>query len=262
MGLPDVVNSEDAMKIVCNHFGDEAFSRMAESLKRSVALHCPDAEFVEIVTDQPDEKPGMLRHYTDNHAKLLEWRDAVYAGSDGERLVLMDADTLVLGDLAFAFDETFDIGWTWRPGRLPVNSGVVYVRVNDRSRAFMDAWVERDSKLMEHRALAAHGRSKYGGANQAAFMWLITHGGGQDIALCHPLMCKHWNSVDQTWCDFNEETRVLHIKGRLRDACMGVGQSSFFKALKTLSVDGVESQITIDRLAEIWRKYDATEVMA
>lgn len=250
------------MKIICNHFGDEAFGRMGQALKLSVEANCPDAEFVEVITDRPNERPGLLRHYTDNHAKLLEWRDAVNEADDGEHLVLMDADTLVLGDLSPAFEEPFDMGWTWRPGRLPVNSGVVYVRVNDRSRAFMDAWAARDAALMEHRALASHGRSKYGGANQASFMWLITHGGGHDIARCHALMCKHWNSVDQTWCDFDENTRVLHIKGRLREACLGTGQSAFFKALKTLSVDGVESQITIDRLAEIWREYDAQGVMA
>lgn len=249
------------MNIICNHFGDDAFGRMAKALERSVELNCPDATFMEIVTERPAEQPGMLRHYTDNHAKLCVWRDALTYLDDGDEAVLMDADTVVLGDLSAAFDKSYDIGWTWRPGRLPVNSGVVYVRVNDRSRAFMDAWVERDTQLMTHRSLADHGRRKYGGANQASFMWLITHGKGQDIADCHALMCKHWNSVDQTWCDFDEKhTRVLHIKSRLRDACMGVEPSAFFKTLKTLSVNGVESQITIDRLAEIWRKYDTQGV--
>lgn len=245
------------MKIICNHFGDESFGRMAEALKRSVEQNSPDAEFVEIVTGRPEEQPGLLRHYTDNHEKLCFWRDAFNSLDDGDEVVLMDADTIVLGDLSPAFGEPYDIGWTWRPGRLPVNSGVVYLRCNDRSRAFMDAWVRRDTQLMNHRGLADHGRRKYGGANQASFMWLITHGGGQDIADCHALMCKHWNSVDQTWCDFDEKhTRVLHIKSRLRDACIGAETSAFFKTLKTLSVDGMESQITIDRLAEIWRKYD------
>lgn len=248
------------MRIVCNHFADPTFLRLGDALERSVEVNCPEAEFDLWLSPRPEEKSGLLKHYTDNHAKLLIWQQAVNCAEDGERLVLMDADTLVLGDLNDAFDVDFDIGWTWRPGRLPVNSGVVYVRVNERSRAFMDAWADRDKQLMQHRELAKHGASKYGGANQASFMWLITHGKGQDIANCHALMCRQWNSVDQTWCDFDENTRVLHIKGRLRDACLGVEQSAFFKALKVLSVNGMESQITIDKLAEIWRQYDRPAV--
>jgi len=247
------------MRIVCNHFADPTFLRLGDALENSVEVNCPEAEFDLWVSPRPDEQPGLLKHYTDNHAKLLIWRDAVHNADDGERIVLMDADTIVLGDLTPAFDEDYDIGWTWRPGRLPVNSGVVYVRANARSKAFMDAWVQRDSILMGHRSLADHGRNKYGGANQASFMWLMLHGGGGEIANLKDLPCKKWNSVDQTWCDFDSDTRVLHIKGRLRDACLGVEQNAFFKAMKLLSVNGVESQITIDRLAEIWRQYDLQE---
>lgn len=254
------------MRIVCNHFNDPVFSRLADALRVSVEQNAPDIYFDERVTDPPEERPLLLRHYTDNHAKLRVWRDAVCEAQDGEQIVLMDADALVLGDLSEAFTHDFDIGWTWRPGRLPVNSGVVFVNVNDRSRAFMDAWVERDTQLMNHRTLADHGRSKYGGANQASFMWLILHGNGEQIANVNgkDLPCRKWNSVDQTWCDFDSDTRILHIKGRLRDACLGNEPSAFMKALKTLSVSGVESDITINKLADIWRKYDkaAKEVAA
>ena len=250
------------MKIICNHFGDPTFTRLADALRLSVSENAPGVEFDEVITPAPDEQPGLLPHYTDNHAKLEVWRDQIHAEPDGSRVVLMDADTLALGPLDEAFDEPFDIGWTWRPGRLPVNSGVVFVNCNSRSRAFMDAWLGRDASLMRHRALADHGARKFGGANQASFMWLITHGTGRDIAVCKDLLCKKWNSVDQTWCDFSEDTRILHIKGRLRDACLGVEPTAFFKALKTCSVSGMESDIEINKLADIWRQYDRMGVAA
>lgn len=246
------------MKIICNHFGDETFARLAGALCVSVEANAPDVEFCELVTAPPDNKSKLTRHYTDNHAKLKVWRAAVHAEPDDAEIVLMDADTIVLGDLQEAFDggNYYDIGWTWRPGRLPMNGGVVFVRCTARARAFMDAWVARDEVLMRHRTLADHGAKKYGGANQASFMWLMLHGKGQDIATMQDLMCRKWNSVDQTWCQFNADTRVVHIKGKLREACLGKNRGQFFEALKTLAVNGVESDVTIGRLAEIWRKYD------
>jgi hypothetical protein len=249
------------LKIICNHFGDPVFSRLARALRLSVEANAPDVEvFDEVITDPPKHVDGLLPHYTDNHEKLKVWRSAIHAEPDGTEVVLMDADTIVLGPLAEAFDTKYDIGWTWRPGRLPVNSGVVFVTCNDRSRAFMDAWVDRDQQLMDHRTLADHGKRKFGGANQASFMWLITHGKGQDIADCHDLMCRHWNSVDQTWCQFDDDTKILHIKGRLRDACVGSEPTAFMKALKLCSVNGVESDIEMSKLADIWRQYDESEV--
>lgn len=245
------------MKVICNHFGDPVFSRLARALRLSVSLNAPDVEvFDEIITEVPDEQPGLLRHYTDNHEKLRVWRSAIHAEPDGTEVVLIDADTVVLGPLSEAFDTKFDIGWTWRPGRLPVNSGVVFVTCNERSRAFMDAWVQRDQMLMEHRELANHGARKFGGANQASFMWLITHGKGQDIADCHDLMCKKWNCVDQTWHEFDDDTRILHIKGKLRDACLGREHDPFFQSLKLFSVNGIESDIEMANLAREWREYD------
>lgn len=265
------------MKIVCNHFGDPDFSRLAGALRASVEANAPDVEFCELVTAPPDNKSKLTRHYTDNHAKLKVWRAAVHAEPDDAEIVLMDADTIVLGDMQEAFDDGnyYDIGWTWRPGRLPMNGGVVFVRCTARARAFMDAWVARDEVLMRHRTLADHGAKKYGGANQASFMWLVTHGAigplppwlAEQISTTNPpllpdtcdggvLLCRKWNSVDQTWCQFNADTRVVHIKGKLRDACLGKDRGQFFEALKTLAVNGVESDVTIGRLAEIWRKYD------
>lgn len=251
------------MKVICNHFGDPVFSRLARALRLSVGANAREVEaFDEIITEVPAEQPGLMRHYTDNHEKLKVWRTAIHAEPDGTEVVLMDADTLVLGPLDEAFETKFDIGWTWRPGRLPVNSGVVFVTCNDRSRAFMDAWVERDALLMKHRELANHGARKFGGANQASFMWLITHGKGQDIAHCHDLMCRKWNSVDQTWCQFDDDTRILHIKGKLRDACLGKPKDPFFEAMKLMSVNGVEADIEMGKLAKIWREYDEMEVLS
>lgn len=254
------------VKIVCNHFGDPTFARLAAALRTSVAANCEAAVFDEVVSEQPQNHSKLTRHYTDNHAKLLVWRAAVRGEADDTELVLMDADTLVLGDLQEAFEgDYFDIGWTWRPGRLPMNGGVVFVRCNARSRAFFDAWVRRDEVLMQHRALADHGARKYGGANQAAFMWLLLHGGGADIARTEGLPCRKWNSVDQTWCQFDADTRVLHIKGKLREACIGPKKMHpFFEELKTMAVHGAESDTTIGDLAAIWRLYDpkAQEVAA
>lgn len=245
------------LKIVCNHFGDPVFGRLARALRASVDQNCPESEFIEIVCDRPHERNGLLAHYTDNHSKLRIWRDSVQEAENDQRLVLIDADTIVLGDLSPAFDESdFDIGFTWRGGRLPVNSGVVYVCANDRSRAFMDAWVKRDESLMQHRTLCDYGAHKYGGANQASFMWLWLHGGGPELADMHPLMCRHWNSVDQTWFQFDDQTRVLHIKGLLRELCLGNSKGEFWDSLKAMAPGQVETETRLEPLAKLWRKYD------
>lgn len=252
------MGGDGLIRVICNHFADPTFSRLAAALEASIERNAPGVVYDEWISPTPKEVPGLLRHYTDNHAKLLIWNEAVQSAEDSEHIVLMDADTIVLGPLDDAFEHDFDVAWTWRPGRLPVNSGVVFIKVNDRSRAFMDAWVGRDHHLMTTRGLADHGKRKYGGANQASFMWLALHGGGKDICKLDgkSLPCRKWNSVDQTWCDFNDDTRILHIKGKLRDACVGGEPSAFFKGLKLLSVSGMESDIEMNKLADIWRQYD------
>lgn len=233
------------MKILCNHFGDPTFSRLAAALRESVRLNAPSAEWIEVVTERPNKLEGLSRHFTDNHAKLRVWRAAVHAEPDGTLLVLTDADMLVLGDLRPAFDEPFDIGWTHRPGRIPVNSGVVYVRCNSRSRALMDAWVERDRQVMDERLARGDGNVKGACANQAAFLSLMIDHTAEQLCTTRGLPCRIWNCVDQTWDKFNENTRVLHVKGRLRDLVLG------------RKVIDESDDANMRRMVSLWHIYDA-----
>lgn len=118
------------------------FERMANALTRSIDANSP-ARVLRL------EKPAdaALPHtaVAQNSRKLLRWVEV--AEQVDMPLVLMDADTLVLGDLRGAFETPFDVGVTLRPGRLLRNAGVVYVRPSDSSRSFLRAWLRANDAL-------------------------------------------------------------------------------------------------------------------
>lgn len=251
------------MKIIV-HYSGEPFTRMFNALRRSVEQNCPHAEIVGVCADRARAR-SVERAYAENTTKLGTWRHAVHKYDD-EPLVLMDADTLVLGDLSEAFNEQFDIGLTVRDYKLRYNAGVVYVQPTDNARSFIDAWFIENQYMHDNLRRVRNRIALNGGINQASLDSIIS---GQsnpsytDTLLIHKegttpdefdrdhpdrgsqwvireLPCSIWNSVDQTWSTFSDVTKVLHVKGQLR----------------ALSLTPARKY---DELAHLWRTYDQME---
>lgn len=202
--------------------GVDDFTRMADALAESCRVNCPDALLVMDRTPEPEHREDRRAFWTANHDKLKRWHDAAYRFNDD--IVLMDADTVVLGDLSPAFEQLAeagsDVGITTRPGRKPFNAGVVYLPQGDAGRKFMDDWVAMDRAIYRSTGACIRATKRYGGLNQGSLGDVITSNTHKPYKV-GLLDGRVWNAVDDHWVVFSEETRVLHIKGALRHRCMG-----------------------------------------
>ena len=175
--------------------------------------------------------------FADNHYKLAEWERVVREAPDGERLLLVDADTFVTGALDSLWDLDFSVAYTYRRSveRFPLNGGVVAVRVGAEARRFFAAWLAKDEALFYDEAAHEPLRRKYGGMNQSSLGALLDAG---EFALL-PIPCEVWNCEDTSWSVFDpERTKLVHVKSALR-----------------LAVFDIAINDAVRRLAKLWKKY-------
>jgi len=165
----------------------------------------------------PEVGEELLRQTGDARVsrKLLAWEWGLAHTEDGDGIVFLDADTLVLQygghqnplGLPFAL-STASLFYTVREGRWPLNSGVVFMRVLPETRLFVRRWRELTEAILagpERDAL----RGRYGGADQAALEALRQRA---QISM-YPLSARVWN-MDRCVLSL-EETAIFHLKGCL-----------------------------------------------
>ena len=219
------------------------YPRLARVLEHTARKHCP-GWYVNVTEVEPTavKGPSGTQSHADNSWKLGYWARLVTDAPEGARLLLADVDTFVVRNLDVLWTKDFDVAYTVRPAscRLPLNGGVVAVRVSELTRDFMRAWLATDRRFLadpeEHRPW----RKRYGGMNQSSFGYMLTSPGGVKFAA---LPCLEWNCEDSSWVDFDSEvTRIVHVKSALRMAVFGIGP----RARK------------VKPLARMWRDLDKT----
>lgn len=201
------------MKVTAVTFG-KSFKRLTDAWEESVCRNLPPDTQIFLVEGEPTLRPGLDSFCMNNNHKLRIWRDHI--NKSDEDIVCMDVDTIVVGDLKPAFDDDFDLAYTVRDNpNMRINAGVIFARPTERTKTFMDRWVEIDDKMLTDPKLMERGRALNYGQNQASLALLLQE--NPDIKL-KELDCTIWNCVDQTWKDFDaEKTKVLHVKGHLRE---------------------------------------------
>lgn len=166
---------------------------------------------------------GNTSSHSYNTHKLIDWVRAVDASVDGDLLLICDADLMILRPLDPVWDAQFDVAYTVKRGRtrLPLNAGVIFLRVNARSRAFFKAWLGMNMKLLGNARLHSEYRKKYAGMNQAALGALLENGGGKLCTLLE-IRCEEWNCETATWETYDAKStpRIVHVKGAMRRALM------------------------------------------
>jgi hypothetical protein len=146
------------------------------------------------------------------------WYEAVSMAPDGAELLLIDVDTVILRSLDAVWQQAFDIAYTTKPSRFPFNSGVVFVRVNDRSRAFVKTWRDENLRMLTSETHHQAWRRKYGGINQASLGYTLDSKLAAGVQLVQ-LPCVEWNCEDSSWALYDPSvTRILHVKSSLRRA--------------------------------------------
>ena len=120
---------------------DERWDILLRGFKKSVA-HNTGAELD--LRHFGYERQKQKWKYNSNSRKLQLWRDIVY--DSDLPVVLMDTDTCVLDDISGGFQGEVTLT---KPRSRWVNAGVVFIIPNDRTRALMDMWVDRDRQLYQ-----------------------------------------------------------------------------------------------------------------
>ena len=215
-------------RLVSCYFGGEEWGRLARVLEFSARRHCPGWDIEVKRLDPPERTHSLSASRVANTHKLDWWTAQAEAAEDGERLLLIDTDTMILGPLDDAWAEEFDFGYTVKEGTFPFNAGVIFLRISDRSRAFMRAWRDENRRMFEDPARHEPWRRRFAGMNQAALGKLLTEdaAGAAGVRLGR-LPCAVWNCENATWGSFRSGvTRIVHIKDGLRPAALGIGANS------------------------------------
>lgn len=216
------------------------WARLAAVLESSARQHCADWTINVRGLPQPDRPwPRQVEGFLANTWKLEHWREVVEASADGDRLLLIDADTFILQPLDAIWDRAFDLVYTARAAYCahPINAGVVFVRVSPGTRHFFARWAEANRQILQEGQ--AHWRQRFGGWNQAALGKLLEEGADGLAILAVP--CLEWNCEDSTWPAFDPAvTRIVHVKSALRLAAL----------TDTFRMPGTE------RLVALWREAD------
>lgn len=210
-------------RIVSCYFGYRDWGRLAAVLRATVAQQCPGWVLDLAHLPYPPQVPGRGQGETANTRKLEYWAASVDQSQDGDEVLLIDADTAIVRPLDDLWERPFDVAYTTKPGAaLPFNAGVVFLRVNPKTRAFMARWLAENRRLYESKSAHLPLKQKYAGMNQAALGSLIQQGLFPGDLNVLELPCREWNCEDSSWARFDPAvTRILHVKSTLRSHCTG-----------------------------------------
>ncbi len=203
------------------------YHRMAQALELSVHCNAGDVRLQMFHCKTPTGTIHENVSFAWNTLKLRFWEEAVLDALDaGERIVLLDADMLVLRDLSqvFSNDKPFDIGITFRPDGF-LNGGAIYVDSADGCanaiRLFFHTWRSMNDALYFDPKTLEQFFKVHPGMNQTSLFHIL------GLPVLGPVCIKklttlEWNCMNSDWHLFNSSTAVLHIKGVLRGVCAGL----------------------------------------
>lgn len=201
------------------------WTRLAAVLEASARVHCAGWD-VQVRQLPPPPRPPWngtcSSGFIGNTLKLEYWSTLVAEANEGDWLLLLDADTLILQPLDAIWDQPFDVAYTVRPPscKYPLNAGVVFVRVSPGTVAFFRDWCAQNRIVLQNTFAVQPWRRQFGGLNQAALGKLLGERGAAGLTLLE-VPCVEWNCEDSTWAAFDPAlTRILHVKSALRAAVL------------------------------------------
>jgi hypothetical protein len=201
--------------------------RLAAVLDRSARHWCPGWAIRVQELPSPTPRPGArAESYLANTWKLEAWQAAIDEAADGDEVVLLDADTMITGPLDPIWDQPFELAYTRREAssRVPLNAGVIFVRVSPEVRDFFDLWVAENALMLGSAEAHAVWRHRYMGVNQSALGKLLETGVAARTVDLLAVPCAEWNCENDAWASFDPDgTRIVHIKDNLRQAVFRQG---------------------------------------
>lgn len=218
----------DRPRLVSCYFGGSPdWERLARVLELGARRHCSAWEIDVRRIPPPAPTHSLSANKNGNTHKLDWWTEQVEAAENGTQILLIDSDTMILGQLDAAWDQDFDFAYTTKGGRFPFNAGVIFLRVSRRVKSWMRTWREENRRMFEDSAYHLPWYRRFGGLNQAALGKMLTEDVNVKMGVkLATLPCSVWNCEDASWETFGDQTRIVHIKSGLRLAALATGDGS------------------------------------
>jgi len=222
-------------------FGDR-FVGMLLNLLYSIERTQNDFEIKVYWQDMSDDKISPLKLYFDKvnfietkfdfkssrieriASKTKLWNFASENNSE-DNLVFVDVDTLFIKDIDFFFKQDFDVIYTVKEEKFPLNTGIILCKNSIKVKLFFKVWLEKTMSILNNPvdfSKANDDLYPYGAPDQMAFFKLINldvqnilkDGNvsiGSNSLNIKPVSCKLLNETNST--TVMSDTYMIHFKG-------------------------------------------------
>lgn len=208
------------------------YNKFLKVFKRSAKKHMPN----EKITTLNMQMPPNIDHKRDTAYAFI--KAAEYAINSNNRLVITDVDLMFTGNILKAWNYNFDIAVTVRDDP-KYNTGVWFYRPTANSKSFVKEWIQETKRLMNDYDKEYDFIHSNGGLDQASLCSTINK---NKNAIIKELPCVEWNACQHEWKDVNKNTKVVHVKSKLRLVAVN-------------NKDIPEDMEYLKPLAKKWRRY-------
>lgn len=145
----------------------------------------------------------------------------------GEKICIMDVDTIVTSDIAACYKEDFDIGITDDISRkTPLNSGVILLRFSEKIKTFSSTWVKKTFEIFkDSEKMKTSLQRPYSGTDQMSLWEIIGYSTSLPAVFranidsipftVKKFECKQINHIYDG--EVSKDALILHYKGIWND---------------------------------------------
>ncbi|MFH0969758.1 MAG: hypothetical protein V1804_04575 [Patescibacteria group bacterium] len=154
-------------------------------------------------------------------SKTFMWNHAAKKFKNSN-LCFIDVDMLVIKDISKFFDYAFDILFTYKNDRFPLNTGILFCRGNN-FEIFFEKWLKETLLILNNNQLLSRAISvkyPFGGADQMSFYRILNYSKGVDKyelnldnkkIIFKGVPCDILNETTST--KIKDTTHIIHYKG-------------------------------------------------
>ena len=251
----------------CNN---DMYKRLSNTLLKSIKKNTPQYKIDFFEIEPPDYKNyrgiNTKPSWANNVLKLEKWNETVQNSNTGDKVVLLDCDTLVMKDFSSVFDDDFNIAFTDKPNpKGTFNGGVIFVNINDISKEFFNIFLDINYKMIENIQFHMKYRNLYSGMNQSAMGYMYETYYKNNKTNKYNLKIipgKLYNQSNMHYWKTGEIGYIIHYMSILRHYIFikpGVKNSKdkYADIIKKLDIN---TKNNLKKFADIWHEYEQLDI--
>jgi len=163
------------------------------------------------------------------------WLTSIKSIKNGQRILFIDADTVLIKNIDNFFNTEFDIGYTYYENHLTpygdstftsngynrINTGVLLVKYSSNVKRFLVEYANKTNYFLNNESPF---KKEFGAFDQDAFAWFLCNGDLNHLS--HPInhynglrfygfTCKELNECESV--PISDKTHIIHYKGGWRN---------------------------------------------